>query len=116
VTRSTSPSVPLMPDVAYIVKLTAADGKRDEAIAALGRLVDATESEPGTLQYVFYADSTDPSAIWFTELYADEAAFNAHMSSATMAEVVGSLGGLLGGPADMRRVEIFKRKGGDAAG
>jgi hypothetical protein len=28
-----------------------------------------------------------------------------------MAEVVGSLGGLLEGPADLRRVEIVKRKG-----
>jgi quinol monooxygenase YgiN len=105
-----------MPEVAYIVRLTAAAGKRDEVVATLGRLVDATEAEPGTLQYVLYADSTDPDAIWLTELYSDEAAFNAHMSSPTMAEALGSFGGLLGGPADMRRVEIVKRKGGDPAG
>jgi (4S)-4-hydroxy-5-phosphonooxypentane-2,3-dione isomerase len=100
-----------MSEVAYIAKLTAADGKRDDAIAALGRLVDAAESEPGTLHYVLYADTTDSTTIWFTELYADEEAFQAHMSGPAMAEVVGSLGGLLGGPADLRRVEIVKRKG-----
>jgi quinol monooxygenase YgiN len=105
-----------MPEVAYIAKLTAADGKRDVAIAALGRLVDAAESEPGTLQYVLYADSTDPAGIWFTELYADEAAFEAHMSSPARAEVVGSLGGLLDGPADLRRVDVVKRKGDAVAG
>jgi quinol monooxygenase YgiN len=104
-----------MSEVAYIAKLTAADGKRDEAMATLGRLVDAAEAEPGTLQYVLYADATDPAGIWFTELYADEAAFEAHMSSPAMAEVAGSLGGLLDGPADLRRVEIVRRKG-DAAG
>ena len=104
-----------MSEVAYIVKLTAADGKRDEAMAALGRLVDAAESDPGTLQYVLYADVADPTGIWFTEVYADEAAFEAHMSSPAMAEVMGSLGGLLVGQADLRHVEIVKRKG-DAAG
>jgi quinol monooxygenase YgiN len=105
-----------MPEVAYIVKLTAADGKRDEAMAALGRLVDAAESEPGTLQYALWADVADPATIWFTELYAHEAAFNAHISSPAMAEVMGTLGGLLDGPADMRRVEIVKRKGDGAPG
>ena len=105
-----------MSEVAYIAKLTAAYGKRDEAMAALGSLVDAAESEPGTLQYVLYADTTDPAAIWFTELYADEAAFEAHMSSPAMAEVIGSLGGLLGGPADLRRLEIVKRKGDAVTG
>ena len=104
-----------MSEVAYIVKLTAADGKRDEAMAALGRLVDAAESEPGTLQYVLYADTTDPAGIWLTELYADQAAVDAHMSSTAMAEAMGSLGGLLDGPADLRQVEIVKRKG-DPAG
>ncbi len=105
-----------MSEVAYIARLTAAEGKRDEAIAALGRLVDAAESEPGTLQYVLYADTADPAGIWLTELYADEAALEAHMSSPAMAEAVGSLGGLLGGPADLRRVEIVKRKGDAVAG
>jgi quinol monooxygenase YgiN len=105
-----------MSEVAYIAKLTAADGKRDEAIAALGRLVDAAESEPGTLHYVLYADTTDPATIWFTELYADEASLEAHMSSPAMAEVVGSLAGLMGGPPDLRRVEIVKRKGDAVTG
>ena len=105
-----------MSEVAYIVKLTAADGKRDEAMAALGRLVDAAESEPGTLQYSLYADVADPAGIWFMEVYADEAAFEAHMSSPAMAKVMGLLAGLLGDPpADLRRVEIVRRKG-DATG
>jgi quinol monooxygenase YgiN len=105
-----------MSQVAYIAKLTAADGKRDEAIAALGRLVEAAESEPGTLQYVLYADTTDPATIWLAELYADEASFEAHMSSPAMAEAIGSMGDLMGGPPDLRRLEIVKRKGDAVAG
>jgi quinol monooxygenase YgiN len=100
-----------MPDVAYIVKLTAADGKVDEAMAVLGKLVDATESEPGTLQYVMHTDAAEPNVIWFYERYADRDAFNAHATSTAMAEAMGGLGGLLDGAADMRRVKIVRRKG-----
>jgi quinol monooxygenase YgiN len=100
-----------MSEIAYIVKLTAAEGKRDEALVTLGKLVDATESEPGTLQYVMHTDTTDPNAIWFYERYADAASFEAHATSTTMAEVVGALGGLLAGAADLRQVEIVRRKG-----
>jgi quinol monooxygenase YgiN len=103
-----------MPEIAHIVKVTAAEGKRDEAMAVLGRLVDATESEPGTLQYAVYADTTDTVTIWLTELYSDEAALNVHMSSPTMAEIAEPLGELLDGPADVRRLEIVHRKGGSA--
>jgi quinol monooxygenase YgiN len=99
-----------MSEVAFIVKLTAAEGKLDEALASLGRLVDAAQDEPGTLQYVLHTDAADPQVIWFYELYADQAGFEAHASSSTMAEVMGSLAGLLDGAADLRRVEIVKRK------
>jgi quinol monooxygenase YgiN len=94
--------------------LTAAEGRRDEAVATLGKLVEAAESEPGTLQYVLHTDTADPDVIWFYELYADQAGFEAHATSTTMAQVMGSLGGLLDGPADMRKLEIVRRKGGDA--
>jgi quinol monooxygenase YgiN len=100
-----------MSQIAYVVKLTAAEGKRDEALATLGRLVDATADEPGTLQYVLHTDKAEPDVIWFYELYADQPAFQTHIGSATMADVMGSLGGLLSGAADMRELEIVRRKG-----
>jgi quinol monooxygenase YgiN len=100
-----------MPEIAYIVKLTTAPGRRDDALAALGKLVDATEDEPGTLQYLMHADGGDADVIWFYERYADQAAFEAHIGSTAMAEVGGSLGGLLAGAPDMRQVEIVRRKG-----
>jgi quinol monooxygenase YgiN len=103
-----------MSQIAYVVKLTAAEGKRDEALAILGKLVAATEDEPGTVQYVMHTEANDPQVIWFYELYADQAAFEAHIGSTTMAEVMGSLGGLLDGPADMRQLEIVQAKGGAA--
>ena len=103
-------SRPMSPKT-LIVKLTATEGRRDEAMAALGKLVDAAEGEPGTLQYVMHADEGDPAVIWFYEQYADQAALEAHMTSAAMGEAFGALGGLLAGPPDMRAVEVVRRKG-----
>jgi len=100
-----------MPEIAYIVKLTANPGRRDEALAALGTLVDATESEPGTVQYVMHTDVADADVIWFYERYADQASFEAHIGSSAMAEAGGALGGLLSAPPDMRAVEAVRSKG-----
>lgn len=107
-------SVAAMSQIAYVVKLTTAEGKREEALAALGKLVVATEDEPGTLEYRMHTEANDPNVIWFYELYADKAAFETHIGSPTMAEVMGSLGGLLDGPADMRQLEIVRAKGAPA--
>jgi quinol monooxygenase YgiN len=101
-----------MAQIAYVVKLTAAEGRRDEALATLGKLVDATEDEPGTVQYLMHTETNAPDTIWFYELYADQAAFEAHSGSPTMAEVIGQLGsGLLAGAADMRQLDVIRHKG-----
>ncbi|MGH9214578.1 MAG: putative quinol monooxygenase [Acidimicrobiales bacterium] len=99
-----------MPEIANIVKVTAAEGRRDELLSALSDLVGATESEPGTLQYGLYADPTDAVTVWLTELYADEAALEAHMANPAMAELAGALDGLVDGPADVRQLEVVRRK------
>jgi quinol monooxygenase YgiN len=78
------------------------------------RRVNATESEPGTLEYALNADTADLVTIWLTELYADEAVLNARMSSSAMAEIAGPSGELLDGPADGRPLETVRRKGGSA--
>jgi quinol monooxygenase YgiN len=101
-----------MSQIAYVVRLTAAEGKRDEALATLGKLVVAAEGEPGTLHYTLHTDAAEPNVIWFYELYADQAAFEGHAGSPTMAEVMGSLGGLLDGQADMRKLDIVQTMGG----
>ena len=101
-----------MSQIAFVVKLTAAEGKRDEALATLGKLVVAADGEPGTLHYALHTEAAEPNVIWFYELYADQAAFEAHAGSPTMAEVMGSLGGLLDGPADMRKLDIVQTMGG----
>jgi quinol monooxygenase YgiN len=99
-----------MPEIAHIVKVTTVEGKRDEALALLTGLVEATESEPGTLQYAVHADTADDVTIWITELYTDEAALSAHMASPTMAELGESMAGLFDGPAEVHRLTPIRRK------
>src|SRR5262245_6419416 len=100
-----------MADLAYIVKLRTVAGKRDDVLAAMGPLVDATEDEPGTLVYVMHADTTDPDVIWFYERYVDQDALTAHMGSAAMAEAGGKLGGLLAAAPEMTPAEVVRSKG-----
>jgi quinol monooxygenase YgiN len=101
-----------MSEIVYIVKLTAASGRRHEALEVLGGLVEATEGEAGTLQYLMHADGDDADVIWFYEAYADQAAFEAHIGSTAMAEIGGALGGLLAGAPEMHPMVVTKRKGG----
>ncbi|HEX5365435.1 MAG TPA: antibiotic biosynthesis monooxygenase [Acidimicrobiales bacterium] len=101
-----------MAQIAMVVKLPAAEGRRDELLAAAGKLVAAAEGEPGTVQYVAHTEQADPSAVWFYELYADQAAFDAHSGSAAMAEAMATFGDLLAGDMEMHVLEIAHRKGG----
>jgi quinol monooxygenase YgiN len=99
-------------EIAYIVKITTAEGKRPDALAVFAKLVAATEDEPGTLQYALHTDAAEPSAVWFYERYADQAALDAHAGSTAMAEAMGAFAGLLGGPAEMHVLSIAQAKGG----
>jgi quinol monooxygenase YgiN len=100
-----------MSQIAYVVRITTAEGKRDEAFATFGKLIAAAESEPGTLHYTMHADVADPDVIWFYEVYADQAAFEAHLGSDTMAEIGAVAGSLLAGAPEMHQLEIVQSAG-----
>ena len=100
-----------MAEIAMVVKLTAADGKVDELLEAAAKLVAATEGEPGTLQYAVHTNAADPSAVWFYERYADQAALDAHAGCTAMVEAMGAFGGLLGARPEMHMLSIAQAKG-----
>jgi quinol monooxygenase YgiN len=100
-----------MAEIAMVVKLTAAEGKIDELLEAAAKLVAAAEGEPGTLQYAVHTDAAEPSAVWFYERYADQAALDAHAGSTAMAEAMGAFGGVLGAPPEMHVLSIAQAKG-----
>lgn len=100
--------------IAVIAKLTAVAGRRDELVDALRPLVAAvTEDEPGTSRYILHTDDTDAEAVWFYETYDDDAALQAHMSSAAMLSALAEFGPLLDGAPELIRVTPVVGKGLD---
>ena len=64
-------------------------GRRAELLELLRELVDAAASdEPGTLVYVMHEAADDPDTVVSYELFADEAALEAHKASPAVAAVM----------------------------
>jgi quinol monooxygenase YgiN len=71
-------------------------GRRRELLELLRELVDAAASEePGTLVYVMHEAADDPDTVVSYELFADDAALEAHKASAVVAAVMPRLGALV---------------------
>jgi quinol monooxygenase YgiN len=100
-----------MPKPAMIVKLTAADGKRDELVAVLEKIFPQVEQEPGTEAYVLHADAGDANVVWFYELYSDNDALASHGKSDAMKEMFGGAAGLVGAAPEMHMVTPLRAKG-----
>ncbi len=94
-----------MSKIAVIAKLTAAEGKRDDLVAAMGPMMTAAEAEVGTEVYALHNDLGDENTVWIYELYTDNAALDAHSSSEAMAAFGASLGDLLGGALEITLLE-----------
>ncbi|MEZ5233061.1 MAG: putative quinol monooxygenase [Acidimicrobiia bacterium] len=85
-----------------IAKLTAADGKRDELIAACQSMIDhVTSSEPGTEVYVLHKDDKNENLLYFYEMYSDRDALGVHGKSERMAAFGKEIAPLLGGKMEL---------------
>ena len=90
-----------MSQVAVIAKLPAAEGKRAELATALQALLDATNDEPGTKNYILHEDQKDPNLLWMYELYTDADALTAHQGSDAFKTIGPALAGLVGGAPEL---------------
>ncbi|WP_333574009.1 putative quinol monooxygenase [Sphingomonas sp.] len=74
-----------MTDPITIIAVTvAAEGQETRVREAQERLVIETLSEPGCLRYELNQSIDDPRVLIFTETWATEAAWRAHMDGAAM--------------------------------
>ncbi len=97
---------------ALIAKITAAEGKRDELIAACQKMIDyVTASEPGTEVYVLHTDGKDENVVWYYELYSDKDALTTHGTSEAMAAFGKEIAPLLGGKTEITRLSPVSGKG-----
>jgi quinol monooxygenase YgiN len=96
---------------AVIVKFTCAPGKRDAYVAAMAAMFEQTQQESGAEVYVLNDDAGDPDVLWMYEMYADDAAFQAHCSSEAVLERVSTLDPeLLAGPPEMTMLTARRAK------
>ena len=95
--------------VALIARITARPEAAAEVETALRTLVDAAIDEPGTVEYVLSREG-DSGSFWFFEVYADQAAFDAHGQNPALAQVFGPIGGLLAEPVEMHLLSPLQAK------
>ena len=62
-------------------------------------------NEPGTLTYLLYRSTADPTTFLVYEVYTDQAAFAAHGASEPMQEFFRLAGGILDGRPDIAMYE-----------
>ncbi|MCU0881642.1 MAG: antibiotic biosynthesis monooxygenase [Hyphomonadaceae bacterium] len=84
--------------IGICAQFVCAEGKAAEFEAMLGEFVTAVKaSEAGTITYQLFADSKRPNHYFMLEIYADQAALDAHGKTDHMAALLGRIGPLLGG-------------------
>jgi quinol monooxygenase YgiN len=77
-----------MSKLAVIGTIEVQPGSRDEVLhAVLAHRERCLKAEPGTLQFEVLVPTAEPDKLMLYELYADSAAFAAHMNGASMGQV-----------------------------
>ncbi len=88
-------------------------GKEDEAVGLLAELVAAVEAnEPGVLAYICHRQESDPSTVFFFEIYKDAAALEEHGKQPHLAKLGQGFGTVFAPPVDiqkMTRIAGFSR-------
>lgn len=90
-----------------IVKLTAADGRRDELIALLAA---STCDMPGCFSYVISRDAANADVLWVTEVWESQAA---HDSSLTLRAVQAAIPQIKPLIAQLERIAVTEPVAGN---
>ncbi len=84
--------------IGVVGKLTAKPGKEDEMASFFQELSAlAKVHEPGMLQHAIFRSRADPKVFVVVEVFADQAAFDAHSRTPHYAEVGARMGELVDG-------------------
>ena len=68
--------------ISLVISAVARDGQREALLAALDKMAKASVGEePGCLQFDVLTDQAEPNKIMLYEVYADEAASQAHQET-----------------------------------
>jgi quinol monooxygenase YgiN len=100
-----------MSRIGLITRITAAEGKRDELLAALQLVLDEVHKEPGTLVYTFNVDQQNPSLVWTYQMFESAEAFEDHRNNGPRRAALEKAVPLIAGNPELIRIEPFAGKG-----
>lgn len=100
-----------MSQVSLIVKLVAAEGKRDDLANAFSAAYEHVEKEAGTRYYILHEDMADANALWIYEMYESAEAQAAHGSADWFKPFQKGLAPFIGGPAEFHGIKPISGKG-----
>ncbi|MGQ4555479.1 antibiotic biosynthesis monooxygenase [Halobellus sp. GM3] len=83
-----------------------APDRREDALELAEMLVEASNREPGVIEYRATTDVVDENVIRFIERYEDEDAFAAHTGTEHFQKLEAQLPDLLGGDPEVMRYEV----------
>lgn len=86
------------------------DGREAFEAAAAEMIEHVKANEPQTLQYVLLRSQGDANEFVFYEVYSDQAALDAHGTSAQMQKFFGAVGALLAGQPEIKTYEEISGK------
>ena len=78
---------------------------KEEALALLKELVEATRKEPGNVMYQYCQDLKEPDFFVMLEAWEDDASMKSHMSSEHFTRIFPQLAKMMAEPS---RLEVYK--------
>ena len=76
-----------MSELVVVARLTAAAGEEEAVQAALPRLIAASRTEPGNIDFTGHRSLEDPNQYLLLERYASRASFDSHLASPHYQEI-----------------------------
>lgn len=99
-----------MPDssLQVVVRIIARPDKVQEVRTLLKNIIEPSRKEKGCLQYVLLQNSKDPTDFTAVEEWTDAAAYQGHLTSPHVQDVLGKFGPLTVGAPDIRHYSIVE--------
>jgi len=87
--------------IGLVAKLPVKEGKVDEAVGLVKKLMVDVGKEEGTLLYTLNVDKANPNTLVIMERYKDKAALDFHSSTPYFKEFFGRIGPLMAGKPEI---------------
>jgi quinol monooxygenase YgiN len=100
-----------MSKIAVLAKLKSVDGQRSALVDALQTALQTAAGEAGTMYYLLHEDPSEENTLWFYELYADQAALDAHRTSDAFKALGAAIRDLVDGRPELTMLTPIGGKG-----